>query len=140
MRLDSATCRERLGAARSAYLATTGSDLAPHVVPVTFALLGDRIVIGIDTRKPKTTTSLRRLRNIAENPRVAVLCDHYSDDWEKLWWVRADGTADVVHDGPVWHEGVGALVARYPQYSDTPPPGPLISITTTRWTGWAHSR
>lgn len=138
MKLDSSTCRERLSAARSAYLATTGSDMAPHIVPVTFALLGDRIVIGID-RKPKTTTTLRRLRNIAENPRVTVLCDHYSDNWDQLWWVRADGTADVVDDGPAWHEGVAALIARYPQYSAAPPHGPLIRIATTRWTGWAHT-
>ncbi|MBE1876212.1 TIGR03668 family PPOX class F420-dependent oxidoreductase [Myceligenerans pegani] len=138
MRLDSSTCRERLSAARSAYLATTGGDLAPHIVPIAFAVLGDRIVTAVD-RKPKSTTALRRLRNIAENPRVAVLRDHYSDDWDRLWWVRADGTADVVDDGPEWYDGVAALTARYPQYADAPPHGPLIRITTTRWTGWAHT-
>lgn len=138
MKLDGSSCREKLGAARSAYLATTGLDLAPHIVPITFAVLGDQVVTGID-QKPKTTAALRRLRNIAENPRVAILCDHYSDDWDRLWWVRVDGMADVVHDGPAWHEGIAALAARYPQYSEAPPQGPLIRIATTRWTGWAHT-
>ncbi|MBL0886245.1 TIGR03668 family PPOX class F420-dependent oxidoreductase [Myceligenerans indicum] len=138
MRLDSTTCRERLRAARSAYLATTGSDLAPHIVPVTFALLGDHIVTGVD-QKPKTTTALRRLRNIAQNPRVAVLCDHYSDDWDRLWWVRADGTADVVDDEPTRRTAVAALADRYPHYAADPPLGPLIRIRVTGWTGWAHS-
>ncbi|WP_460754409.1 TIGR03668 family PPOX class F420-dependent oxidoreductase [Myceligenerans cantabricum] len=138
MRLDPCRCRDLLRGARSAYLATTGQDLAPHVVPVTFAVLGERIVIAID-QKPKTTTRLRRLRNIAENPRVAVLCDHYSDDWDRLWWVRADGVADVVADGPAWYGAVDALTSRYPQYQATPPRGPVIDIETTRWTGWSHT-
>ncbi|WP_460707023.1 TIGR03668 family PPOX class F420-dependent oxidoreductase [Myceligenerans halotolerans] len=138
MRLDSPTCRERLSTARSAYLATTGSDLAPRIVPIVFALLGDAIVTAVD-QEPKTTTALRRLRNIAENPRVAVLCDHYSDDWDRLWWVRADGTADVVDDGPAWPEGVAALAARYPQYRENLPHGPVIHIAITRWTGWSHA-
>lgn len=138
MRLDEATCRDRLSAARSGCLATTGDDRAPHVVPVTFAVDGGRILIAVD-QKPKTTTRLRRLRNIAQNPRVAVLCDHYTDDWEHLWWVRVDGTAETVDAGPVWGAGIDALTSRYPQYARNPPRGTLIRVTPTRWTGWSYS-
>ncbi|WP_125777877.1 TIGR03668 family PPOX class F420-dependent oxidoreductase [Antribacter gilvus] len=136
MRLDPDECRERLGAARSAYLATVGADLAPHVVPVVFALADDVISIAVD-QKPKTTTNLRRLRNLAENPRVAALCDHYADDWSQLWWVRADGIATVEEDGPVRQAAIDQLVRRYPQYDDDPPRGPVVRIAVTRWTGWA---
>ncbi|MBO0841978.1 MAG: TIGR03668 family PPOX class F420-dependent oxidoreductase [Nocardioides sp.] len=135
MRLDEATCRERVAAARSAYLATTGADLAPHIVPVTFALVSGQIVIGID-QKPKTTYALRRLRNIEENPRVALLCDAYDEDWTQLWWVRVDGTASVIDAD---EQALEALVARYEQYNDDPPRGPVIVITPRRWSGWAYA-
>ena len=97
MRLDQKACRDRMTAARVGYLATSGADRQPHIVPVTFAVVEDRVVTSVD-QKPKSTTALRRLSNIAENPSVAVLCDHYDEDWRRLWWVRADGTAETADD------------------------------------------
>ncbi len=86
--------------------------------------------------KPKSSTDLRRLRNIRANPRVAVLADHYEDDWGRLWWVRADGQAAIL-DGPAeMAPALALLAARYPQYRGLPPGGPVISIRVTRWTGW----
>lgn len=136
MRLDTAACRERFAAARVARLATAGPDNQPHIVPVTFALSGDTIVTAID-QKPKTTTSLRRLRNIAENPRVSLLADHYADDWTELWWVRADGAARMVHD-EVRLAAIRALAAKYAQYRDDPPRGPVIEIEVRSWRGWSY--
>ncbi|GLX92402.1 TIGR03668 family PPOX class F420-dependent oxidoreductase [Herbidospora sp. NBRC 101105] len=109
-----------------ARLATAG----PHVVPVTFALEGDVIVTAVD-HKPKTTRRLRRLENIAADPRVSVLADHYEENWERLWWVRADGTARVVDEWPV-----DALTAKYPQYREIPPAGPFIVIDVHLWRDW----
>ena len=43
--------------------ASVSADGEPHLVPVTFAVLGDRIVFVVDD-KAKTTTRLRRLDNI----------------------------------------------------------------------------
>jgi subtilisin family serine protease len=60
-----------------------------------FAVSGDAIYSAVD-HKPKRTTALRRLANVAANPRVALLVDHYDEDWTRLWWVRADGTARVL--------------------------------------------
>ena len=94
MRLTEEDARARLTAARVARLATTGADGQPHLVPVTFAVDGELIYVAVD-HKPKTTVNLRRLRNIRENPRVAVLADHYAPDWDTLWWVRVDGRASV---------------------------------------------
>lgn len=132
MRLTEADCRERMAAARVARLATVGSDGRPHLVPIVFAILGDRLATGVD-RKPKSTTDLRRLRNITANPSVSVLCDHYADDWTRLWWVRADGDAEIIAPGK---QLLDALVSKYPQYRTEPPVGPFVVVTITSWSGW----
>lgn len=62
------------------------------------AVEGDLIFFAVD-HKPKRSTGLRRLRNIAENPAVAVIADQYADDWSTLWWARADGRAEIRDDG-----------------------------------------
>ncbi|MFI8525004.1 TIGR03668 family PPOX class F420-dependent oxidoreductase [Promicromonospora sukumoe] len=168
MRLDADVCRSRFATARHAYLATADSDGVPQLVPVTFALVStavggqtpaggspasdgpggtqeststgapaDEVVVAVD-HKPKTTLDLKRLRNIAENPRVALLADRYDDDWTHLWWVRADGVAVVEHDGAPRAAALDALAERYPQYRERRPDGPVIRVRVTRWSGWAH--
>lgn len=137
MRLDESTCRERFAAARVARLATVGRDAQPHIVPVTFALSGETIITAID-QKPKTTTSLRRLRNIAENPRVSLLVDHYADDWTQLWWVRVDGVAQRIDDNGTREEAIRALAAKYAQYLNDSPRGPVIKIEVSSWRGWSY--
>ena len=81
VRLTEEEARGRLAGAQVARLATAGADGQPYLVPVTFAVDDDLIYITVD-HKPKTTTKLKRLRNIRENPRVALLADHYADDWD----------------------------------------------------------
>jgi PPOX class probable F420-dependent enzyme len=134
--MDDDECRRRFAAADHAYLATVGADKAPHLVPVVFDLTDDRVVIAVD-HKPKRTTALRRLRNIRENPRVCLLADAYSSEWDALWWVRADGSAVVVDDGSVHDDAVVRLQRRYPQHREQPPTGPVIVIDVLRWTGWS---
>jgi PPOX class probable F420-dependent enzyme len=136
--VDAGAARSRFAAARVARLATAGADGRPHLVPVVFALDGDTLYTAVDDVKPKATQRLRRLRNIAENPAVALLADHYDDDWSALWWVRADGAARVVDPGEPEAGRARALLAeRYPQYRAAPPPGPVIAVAVERWTGWA---
>jgi PPOX class probable F420-dependent enzyme len=118
-----------------ARLATVARS-TPHVVPFTFAVDGDVIYTAVDA-KPKSTTDLRRLRNIRDNPHVAVLVDHYDDDWSALWWVRADGLATVLEDAEAMVRPLHLLTARYPQYVASPPTGPVIVIQVDRWTGWS---
>ena len=125
--------RERFGQARVAHLATVGADGAPHLVPMVFALTGEVIHSAVDG-KPKRHRALRRLANIAHEPRVSVLADRYDDDWNRLWWVRADGVAQVRAASPA---GLAALTAKYPQYVTSPPPGPFLEITVRRWSGWS---
>lgn len=139
MRLDAAEARSRFAGARVARLATVSAAGVPHLVPVTFAVLGEHIVFVVDD-KPKTTTHLRRLDNIAARPDVCLLVDVYDDDWDRLWWARADGTATVVdtHD-PSGPTALDALAARYPAYVERRPRGPVVSIEVTSWSGWAAS-
>ena len=121
-----------------ARLATVTEAGRPHIVPVTFAVDGDRVYIAVDA-KPKTTRNLRRLRNIRGNPHVALLADRYDDDWTSLWWVRADGRAAIAEDPPQMARPIALLAGRYRQYRENPPAGPVIDITVERWTGWAAS-
>jgi PPOX class probable F420-dependent enzyme len=139
MRLDPAEARARFAASRVARLATAGADGQPHVVPCTFAVDGSgRIVIGIDN-KPKSSRNLKRLQNIAANPRVSLLADHYDEDWTQLWWARADGMAVIepFGDDQSWYWEL--LRRKYPQYSAETLTGPVIAVTVSSWTGWAFA-
>jgi PPOX class probable F420-dependent enzyme len=129
--------RRRFAQARVARLATADAGGLPHLVPMVFALTSDTIYSAVDA-KPKRSTSLRRLANIAANPRVAVLVDHYDDDWNTLWWVRADGSGRIVAPGePEGRDAVARLLARYFQYRARPPHGPVLAIDVARWSGWS---
>jgi PPOX class probable F420-dependent enzyme len=137
MRLPEETARERLTSARVVRLATTDGTGRPHLVVVTFAIEDDHIFTAVDA-KPKRTRDLKRLRNIRAEPRVAVLADHYEDDWTHLWWVRADATAEIVEDPAAMARPISLLRERYRQYREAPPEGPVIALTVERWTGWAY--
>ena len=114
-----------------ARLATVSADGAPRIVPIVFALAGAEILTAVD-HKPKSTTRLRRLEDIAANPAVSLLADAYDDDWSQLWWARADGVARV-------HASydVDPLVAKYADYREHRPAGPVIVIEVARWSGWS---
>jgi PPOX class probable F420-dependent enzyme len=137
MRLTEETARERLTSAPVVRLATTDETGRPHLVVVTFAVEGDHIFTAVDA-KPKRTRDLKRLRNIRADPRVAVLADHYEDDWTRLWWVRADALAEIIEDPAAMARPVSLLRERYRQYREAPPEGPVIALTVERWTGWAY--
>ena len=106
-----ATPAQRFASATVARLATVGATGQPHLVPITFALVDERTLITAVDHKPKRTTRLKRLENIAANPQVSVLVDHYADDWQQLWWARADGRARVEKAAPAG--AAEALAARY---------------------------
>ena len=108
--MDEARCRARLAAARLGHLATMRPDGRPHVVACCFAVQGDRLWTAVDA-KPKTTTRLQRLDNVRANPWASLLVDHYEEDWDELWWVRADGTAAVLVEG-VEHDGGSGCAGR----------------------------
>jgi PPOX class probable F420-dependent enzyme len=130
---------ERFAKAPVAVLSTVGADGAPHVVPVVFAVrvVGDEATVytAVDAKR-KTTRRLRRLANIAANPAVSLLVDHYDDDWAELWWVRADGVATVHESGQQMAIGYAALRQEYPQYDRVALDGPVVTVAVTRWSSW----
>ena len=123
-----------VAASRVAHLATAGRDGRPHVVPICFVLDGETLYTAVD-EKPKRTRQLKRLENIEANPHVEVLIDHYEDDWSRLWWVRLRGTARIVEDP----RAVDLLVAKYPQYAERRPEGPVIAIDVEERSEWTSS-
>jgi PPOX class probable F420-dependent enzyme len=127
------------GMAPVAVLATVGPDGAPHVVPVVFAMSnvssGATVYTAVDAKR-KTTHRLRRLANIAANPRVSMLVDRYDEDWNQLWWVRADGLATVHDAGEEMATGYALLRQKYTQYDRIALDGPVVSVAVTRWSSW----
>ena len=121
-----------------AVLGTTGDDGAPHLVPVVFAIPEDRsdvLYTAVDA-KPKSTQRLRRLANIEGNAAVSLLVDHYDDDWTRLWWVRADGTATIHRGGEEMATGYALLRAKYAQYRRVELDGPVVTVQIHRWSSW----
>jgi PPOX class probable F420-dependent enzyme len=131
--MDAEQARARFAGGRVARLATVDATGRPRLVPIVYALLGDALYFVVDA-KPKSTTRLRRLADIRADPRVSALVDHYDEDWDTLWWARADGTARVLDD--LRPDALAALAARYPAYRVTPP-GPMVEIAVQRWSGWS---
>lgn len=136
MNLTATEAADRFRAARVARLATVDATGRPHLVPVVFAVTGATVAIAID-HKPKARRDVRRLANIAANPAVSLLVDHYAEDWTALWWVRADGDATVTDDPAAMTGPIDLLVAKYPQYQRIRPAGPVILVRVRTWRGWA---
>lgn len=131
--------RERFVNARIGRLATVTPRGEAHVVPTVFAE-ADGVVYTCVDHKPKRTHRLQRLANIAANPAVSLLVDHYSDDWSQLWWIRVDGRAEVI--SPESSGGAFAidlLADKYPQYRDRRPDGPVIVIRELTRHQWSAS-
>jgi PPOX class probable F420-dependent enzyme len=137
--MDEREARARFAAASVAHLATVRPDGAPHVVPVVFALDGDTMWLVVD-EKPKRRRELQRLVNVRAEPRVSLLVDRYDEDWEQLWWVRADGRARIVGEGPELERAASVLLDRYPQERERPPEGPAIVVEVERWRYWPADR
>ncbi|HXZ01894.1 MAG TPA: TIGR03668 family PPOX class F420-dependent oxidoreductase [Stellaceae bacterium] len=128
--------RRFLAERRVAYLATTDRRAVPHVVPVCFAIAGDTLYTAID-EKPKRGGVLKRLRNIAENPAVAVIADRYDEDWTRLGWVMLRGQAEILTGGTEHRDAQALLCSRYKQLAAMAIAGlPVIALRIARVTSW----
>ncbi len=134
----SARERDFVETRRVGHLATADGRAAPHVVPVCFGLLDDTLYIAIDAKpKRERIRPLKRLSNITDNPQVAIVFDHYDEDWRRLAWVMLRGRAEILMPGEK-HARAQALVrSRYPQLVAMPIEAlPVIAIRIERVTSW----
>jgi PPOX class probable F420-dependent enzyme len=121
-------------------LATTDGSGAPHVLPVGYALDRNTLYITIDD-KPKRLPGrrLKRLQNIIENPRIAVVVDRYDEDWSRLGWVMLRGRAEILDDGEEHDDAQALLRARYPQLVGMRIESyPVIALRIERVTSWGN--
>lgn len=129
--------RRFLESRRVAHLATADAGGAPHVVPVCFAVAESAAYITIDQKPKGDPRALKRLRNIAANPSVALVADHYDEDWTRLGWVMLRGHAKIVEAGAEHDAAQDLLRARYPQYRGMQLATlPVIAISIERVTNW----
>ncbi len=103
--------------ARVGHLATADATGSPFVVPVCFVLLGSTVYSVLD-EKPKRADfrRLRRVRNVLDNPRAALVVDRYDEDWSRLGFALLRGPARLVEPGQEQVKALGALRDKYPQY------------------------
>jgi PPOX class probable F420-dependent enzyme len=134
--VDDSEARRHFATSTVARLATVDASGRPTLVPICFAVDGDTVYSAVDD-KPKTTTRLARLDNVGAHPDVALLVDHYADDWTTLWWVRARGTGREVGQADERQRAVALLRAKYPQYADHALGGPVLAVDVSSWRGWS---
>lgn len=132
----SSGARRLIRSARLAHLATADKSGQPHVIPICFAFDGKYFYSPID-EKSKRTNKLKRLKNIADNPNVALVIDHYEEDWRKLGYVLVFGRARVLRSGNIYQRAVKLLRRKYSQYRrmgiDT---RPTIVVKPNRMLTW----
>ena len=139
LELISTELRDKLALARVARLATLDADRRPHLVPICFACRGSIFYSAID-RKPKRVAAnrLARLKNINKTRDVALLVDHYDEDWTRLWYVLVRGEAELVSARDELKAAIACLRAKYPQYTREmlADDAPVLRITPQRITVW----
>lgn len=128
---------------RVAHLATADRTGVPHVVPLCFALDGETVVFVVDAKpKRRTGTALKRMRNLLENPSVALVVDDYDEDWSALAYVLVRGRAAIVTDAAEAGRALTSLRAKYPQYramSLDGPEHPVVRVTPEHVHVWRAS-
>lgn len=135
MHLESAEALRRAADADHGVLATINPTGVADLVPVCFAILGERLAVPIDSIKPKASTALGRVRNLEREPRATLLVERWDpDDWSRLWWVRLS-IVRVDADPGIASGLEAALRARYPQYAGTTFPS-IVVFRIDRVSGW----
>lgn len=124
--------------ARIAHLATADASGQPHVIPICFAFDGKLFYSPIDEKPKRAAPSkLKRIRNIQENPRVALIIDHYDEDWRKLAYILIIANARILLSGKTHRQAVKLLRQKYQQYRRMSiDERPMIAVKPVRIRFW----
>jgi len=126
-----------LASCRVGHLATANARATPHVVPVCFIVNDGTLYITIDQKPKGDVRTLKRLRNIIENPVAVFVADRWDEDWTRLGWVMLRGPAEIIADGAEHDRAQALLRSRYPQYRNMELGGlPVIAIRIEQVTSW----
>jgi nitroimidazol reductase NimA-like FMN-containing flavoprotein (pyridoxamine 5'-phosphate oxidase superfamily) len=109
-------------------LATASRQAVPHVVPVVYALDGDRIVIAVDY-------ATKKLKNLRENPIASLVVD----DYEPNRAVFILGDCQIIERGKEYLRLLKVLFERFEFYRKNPwgeGESPIIVITPTKVVSW----
>lgn len=109
-------------------LATASKDARPHVVPVIYAMDGDDVVIAVDYKTKK-------LRNLQENPKVAIVVDEYRPNRGLM----VEGDCDLFERGKEYLRLLKVLFDRFEYYRNNPwgeGESPILRVRVTKAVSW----
>lgn len=132
--------RQFLEAARVARFASADGNGQPHVVPICYALLEDSVYFTIDEKpKKQQGNRLKRLQNLSDNPKAALVVDRYEEDWSRLGWVMIQGRAEILETGQKHDLAQARLRERYPQLlAMRLDELPVVAIRIDHVSSWGH--
>jgi PPOX class probable F420-dependent enzyme len=129
--------RRFLDHSRVGHLATSDKSGMPHLVPVCYAADEETLYITIDEKPKRQDISLKRVRNLRENPQAAFVVDRWDEDWSRLGWVMLRGPAEILDEGAEHDRAQRLIVARYPQLRAMRIAElPVIALRIARATDW----
>jgi PPOX class probable F420-dependent enzyme len=121
-----------------AILATT-ADGQVDLVPICYVVVGQAIFMPVDRVKPKASLNLKRLDNLAKNPKASLLAEYYEHgDWTKLWWVLVTAKAALDPPDSEIETARREFGAKYAQYRAADSVASVVRFDPVRVTGWRY--
>jgi len=134
--------REILESGRVARMATVDEAGKPHIVPICYTFTSGLIYTAIDKKsKSVEINSLGRIKNIGSNPHVSLVIDKYYEDWNRLYFLKISGLANIIAQGEEYENSLLSLCEKYSQYvvMDLLNLGlPVIKISPLRIVSWGE--
>jgi PPOX class probable F420-dependent enzyme len=129
-----------------ARLATVDSECKPHLIPVVFVYDNDYYFIPIDQKtKRSKPENLKRIKNIHQNPNIALLIDEYNEDWRKLYFIMIQGKASIIggkeseqNEQALLEKAHKLLSAKYVQYQEIGIGQYVIMIVPQKVISWKN--
>ena len=129
---------------RVARLATFDRDGVISLVPIVYAIKGEKLFFVADKKTKHSGKKLKRLRNISENPLVTVLVDNYSENWGDLSYLMLHCNARILNEEGEKKIAARELKKKYPQYGkggyfpDTLKDAVLVRLEPERAVFWQN--